>query len=686
MPGRKINFAIVQSLKQQVDILEVISSYTSLTPQGGGEYMGLCPFHSERSPSFRVNQEKRVFHCFGCQISGDTISFLMEINNCNFTEAIEKLAQQQNAIPIEDIYQNNSEEESNKSWHLEQIKKKQLLSVNEFACSWFEENLLKESQNPSSKLTKFLRQRKLKPLKYPQFRLGYGGKDWQGLIDAWQKTHLKKDALVILREAGLVKHHPGKTDQDDHYYDIFRDRLIVPLFDARGSVIGFSGRILTCSESSVSPEIAISSRKIPKYLNSSDSLLFKKQEVIFPLHLARRTIKQEDEVFVVEGNFDVIQLHSIGIKNAIATLGSSLSDRQLKKLIALTKSKTIILALDRDRPGIKAIAKIIKDNLNLINNQGVTFKVATPPDNYKDWDEFISTQKDIAEGGQAQDLSLLIRNSSIDWVDWYIEQICNLNNQDLHKSADFLRINQKFTTLLSWIENLTLKHFYAKKCAAVLAQEDSSLIDKYYKGLITSSNQSSKSQAQTISLSGFKTKDLYKDLDNQQIAILSCEIILAKIGIFHPHLQQSILFCLQEIDWFIKDPMSRWSLRQVNSLIEDNISAEYYPQEIKAKGRKILQTQSLFEATPEFINFNYQNDQSLLLAKLEKICSQEPSEMIAIENPDEKLLAAREKLRQFKTKENIQVCKALLGIAKTTAEKQQYLTQINILKQQLIKK
>jgi DNA primase len=321
----------LQSLRERHVISDVIRPHVKLTRKGRN-YSGLCPFHKEKSPSFTVNDEKGFFYCFGCGAHGDIFDFVMQKQNMPFMEAVELLAHllglevpkpqpqapNESALPKPDLT---------------------LYEVMEAACCWYQQQL-SLTQGVSART--YLEQRKLHPETISQFRLGYAPE--RGLQEALQKQGFSKQIMI---QAGLV----GISEDRGDPYDRFRGRLMFPIWDAKGRVIAFGGRILKEGE--------------PKYLNSPDTPVFNKGKILYAYHKAVPIVRQEKQpLIVVEGYMDVIAMHQAGIKLAVAPLGTALTPEQMGLMWRVCTDP--ILCFDGDSAGIRAAHRTAQNAMEVL--------------------------------------------------------------------------------------------------------------------------------------------------------------------------------------------------------------------------------------------------------------------------------------------------------------------------------
>ncbi len=306
-----------ERVKERLDIAEIVGGYVKLD-KAGQSFKGRCPFHNEKTPSFFVSPLRQSYYCFGCGAKGDIFTFVQELEGLSFREALKSLAEKAGV------------EISNRP---EAIKargeKDELLQALEVATQFFENEL---SKNEAAK--KYVLSRGITEASIKKWRLGYAPAEWRALYSHMLQLGFKKDVLV---KAGLVK--PVAEGVGKEPYDVFRDRVIFPLSDSNGEVIAFSGRALA-------PEA------VPKYLNSPDTILFTKSEVLYGLDKAKEKIRKQNYAVLVEGQVDLVLSHQIGVENTVASSGTAFTERHLERLKRL--SKRIILGFDGDTAGEKA--------------------------------------------------------------------------------------------------------------------------------------------------------------------------------------------------------------------------------------------------------------------------------------------------------------------------------------------
>lgn len=312
----------LEQIKQQADIVEVISEYVPLKKRGKN-YLALCPFHSEKTPSFTVSQEKQLYHCFGCGEGGNVFTFLMRIENVSFWEAAKILADKYN-IPLE-IEQNFLDKEK-------YSKVKLLNSINYEAAVFFNSQI-----QLSTEALNFANSRGLDSKTISFFKIGFAPNDWDKL---YKHLLTKGFSPKDIELAGLIV---PRDDQKTFFYDRFRNRIMFPIFDIKGNVCAFGGRSIDGSE--------------PKYINSPETPIYNKSEVLYGLNFTKDEIKKLGSVLIVEGYMDFISCFSAGIKNVIATSGTSLTPNQIR--ILQRYAKDFYLTFDSDSAGSAATERTI---------------------------------------------------------------------------------------------------------------------------------------------------------------------------------------------------------------------------------------------------------------------------------------------------------------------------------------
>ena len=337
--------SFIDDLVSRTDIAELVGGYVRLTKRSGNNMFGLCPFHSEKTASFSVSSDKQIYYCFGCGKGGGAINFAMEIESLTYTDAIEFLAKRAGLTVPED---GASDEIAG--------KRRRILEMNRDAARYFYEMLASPLAKPARD---YLAKRGITKTYATRFGLGAAPDAWTLLVDAMTKRGYSKQELI---EAGLAR----SGQKEGGAYDLFRNRLIFPVIDARGAVVGFSGRILGDGE--------------PKYLNSPETLVFNKSRVLFALNLAKKT--KAGMIILAEGNIDVVALHQAGFDSAVASLGTSLTQEQARLMSRYTDKA--VIAYDSDEAGRRAALRAIP----LLEKTGMGVKVVEIGES-KDPDEYL---------------------------------------------------------------------------------------------------------------------------------------------------------------------------------------------------------------------------------------------------------------------------------------------------------
>ncbi|MEY2985229.1 MAG: primase [Cyanobacteriota bacterium] len=428
----------IQDVKQRVDIVEVIGDYVVLKKRGK-DYLGLCPFHDEKSPSFSVSPSKQMYYCFGCQAGGNAFKFLMELGKQSFYDVVLDLARRYQ-VPIQTL-----EPEHRKELQQQLSLREQLYEIMAVAAGFYHHALF----HPQGKVAlEYLTQkRQLSRATIEQFQLGYAPDGWETLYR--YLIEQKHYPLAAVAQAGLIK----ARQTGSGHYDQFRHRLMIPIRDELGRAIAFGSRTLGNDE--------------PKYLNSPDTPLFHKGKTLFGLDQAKTAIQKTDQAILVEGYFDVIALHQVGIQQTVAALGTALSREQVQSLLRFSESKNIIFNFDADKAGVKATQRAIQAIEPLVDSGQINLRILTLPAG-KDADEFINVG---TEGVKIY--HQLIATAPL-WFDWQIQQL--LKGKNLNTAADFEQIARGMVTLLKRLTDQNKRIYYLQTCAEILSQGDSRLM------------------------------------------------------------------------------------------------------------------------------------------------------------------------------------------------------------------
>ncbi len=389
-----------EEIKQKLDIAEVIAEYVTLKPAGSGAFKGLCPFHAERSPSFHVSRERQIFKCFGCDKGGDVFSFVMEMEGLTFIDALKMLARRAGV----DLPEYKPTEAGNRA--------DVIYKIHEEATKFYESVLAESSLTGITR--NYLLSRKLTPAIQLKFRLGASTNDWDALALHLQRKGFAEGPLV---ESGLCHKRKNGTGLIDR----FRNRMMVPLCDPNGRVVGFTARILPGGL----PDEA-------KYINSPETPIYHKGAVLYGLHLAKGGIRKAGEVIIVEGNLDVIASHMAGVENVVASSGTALTETQLRTLFRYTKR--LVFCLDDDAAGFAAAKRVFALALE-IQKKEPTLDVSIrclviPTGAGKDPDDVVRKDPELWKN---------IAAHSIEIVEYYFEKTLRVFNDKQDVSVEARR-------------------------------------------------------------------------------------------------------------------------------------------------------------------------------------------------------------------------------------------------------
>ena len=408
---RRISPEFIEQVRLANDIVDIIGEDTFLK-QTGHRYMGLCPFpsHNEKTPSFSVSQDRQLYHCFGCGQSGNIFTYLQVRHGLHFMEAVETLARRA-GLSLPDKKEGNDEQ---------YLERKKLLEINLSACDFYENNLRVLSD--SHPVKQYLKKRGLSDKTVKQFRLGYVGAGWDGLL-----SHLKAHSsdLVLAEKLGLIR------KKKDHYYDFFRDRLMFPVFAKNGrDVLGFGGRTFDKDQA--------------KYINSVDSFVFHKGRTFYGWQHTASVIRGLGKALVVEGYTDYLSLYQRGVQNVVATLGTALTEDHARWLSQYVEQ--VVLSFDGDQAGQKAAER----SLSVLLSFGLVPKVLKLEEGM-DPDSFIRSHGEKAfkkKADSAQDLFLSL----------FLEQL-----KQYPAGVDRFALIRKMAGMLAQIENTVLREYYTNR-------------------------------------------------------------------------------------------------------------------------------------------------------------------------------------------------------------------------------
>lgn len=440
MSSAEIN-DFVERVNERTDIYAVVSRYVQLT-QKGGRYWGCCPFHSEKTASFSVSADKGLFYCFGCGAGGNAFKFLSLIENISYFDAVKLQAER---LGIDLPKRKLSPEEENRF-----REEKILLKINSIAQDFYHECLIRTARGEVGR--KYLAQRGITPETISTFRLGFAPEEWEELL-----THLTRQDFTPqqIEAAGLAVKRTTSG-----YYDKFRSRVMIPISDVRGRVVGFGGRILTAGDENT-----------PKYLNSPETALFNKRKLLFGLDKSNRAITKSGTAIVVEGYMDAISLFSAGVQNVVATLGTAFTPEHANLIVRYAKK--VIFCYDSDEAGQNATVRA----LPIVQAVGAEVFVVQVPDG-KDPDEFIRNHSKSA-------FDELVKNA-LPLIDYRIKFV--IDHADLSSIYGRIRALQDILPVVVPIRNPFVRSEYRKQISARLVL-DEDLVREEWQKFVTKRNR-----------------------------------------------------------------------------------------------------------------------------------------------------------------------------------------------------
>ncbi len=444
---------IIDEIRDRTDIVAVISEHVVLK-KSGKNFKGLCPFHSEKTPSFSVSPEKRIYHCFGCGTGGNVFKFLMEIQNISFPDAIKHLAER-TGIPLP----------RNASGHHPDPKQKErdvLRKLNESATRYFQ-SLLK---NPEGGLNarNYLSSRHFDSGILDRYRIGWSAPTWRGLLNhVQQKSSVTMERLV---QSGLVI----QKEDGSNVYDRFRGRVIFPIKDLHGNIIGFGGR-------------AIAEEDQPKYLNSSETLLYQKGETLFGIDQAKHAIRRKNQVILVEGYFDQMRAVQHGIDHVVATCGTALTAKQAG--ILRNHAETAILVFDSDPAGRSAAGK----GFDILLEHGLNVKTVVLPEG-QDPDSFIHEQ--------GADKFLEKIRCAKPFIESYIDAL--VQETPGKTPADRVKMANQILPLLAKIQNNVERTAWLEKFTDITGIDDLAFLKELKKAFSQNQTRLAETENDSVSL------------------------------------------------------------------------------------------------------------------------------------------------------------------------------------------
>ena len=409
--------AFLDELIARNDIVDVVGSYVALTPKGGS-YWGCCPFHNEKTPSFHVLQDKQFYHCFGCKKGGGVINFIMEIENLSYPDAVRFLAKRVNMEVPED-------RESADGDRL----RKRLLALNRDAARWYYDVL---QSSDGAAVRAYLDKRAIQRKIAVRFGMGASPDSWDALLRAMTAKGYTKQELLT---AGLIV-----ANKTGGFYDKFRNRLMLPVIDVRGDVVGFGSRVIDKSE--------------PKYMNSTETPVYSKRRVLYGLNLAKKT--KRPNMILCEGNLDVVTLHQAGFDNAVASMGTALTTEQIRLLGRYTKE--LVLCYDNDNAGQLATERA----LEMLNNTEFSVRVLKLPRRLVDGEYVKQDADDFIKFQGAPAFERLLSGSE-NGVEFRMAQVAA--KYDLRSDQGRIDYTAEISQVLSELDNAVEREVYANRAA-----------------------------------------------------------------------------------------------------------------------------------------------------------------------------------------------------------------------------
>lgn len=491
---------IIDEIRDRTDIVTVISDHVVLK-KAGKNFKGLCPFHSEKTPSFSVSPDKRIYHCFGCGVGGNVFKFLMEIQSISFPEVLKVLAERA-GIPLP----RNSSDHSTDPGHKE---RESLRKLNEAATRYFQ-SLLK---NPEGGLSarNYLTSRHFDAETLERYRVGWAAPTWKGLL-----THVQQKSSVTqeqLLKSGLII----KKEDSSTVYDRFRGRVIFPIKDLHSNIIGFGGR-------------SINEEDQPKYLNSPETLLYQKSETLFGMDQAKQAIRKENQVILVEGYFDQMRAVQHGVEYVVATCGTALTAKQASML--RNHAETAILIFDSDSAGRSAAEK----GFDILLEHGMNVKIVVLPDG-QDPDSFIQEQG-------AESFLEKIRNAK-PYMESYIDAL--VRESPGQTPADKVKMANQILPLLAKIKNTVERSAWLEKFTSKTNIDDRTFLKELNKALTQNQPRLAETKSELEPLLNLEKHLVHLILSDKETA----QTILLEVDpedFSDPVLKKIALTCRQKID------------------------------------------------------------------------------------------------------------------------------------------
>lgn len=529
MSSPRLHPHTIEEVRDRADLVDIVSEQVVLKKQGK-DFVGLCPFHDDKSPSFSVSPSKQFYYCFSCGAGGNVFKFMMELGQRSFADVVLDLAKRYQ-VPVTTMEPAQQQELQRKL-----TLREQLYEIVAVAAKFYEHALF---QPDGKQALAYLREeRQLSEATVKHFLLGYAPEGWQTLYG--YLVEQKHYPVNLVEQAGLIVPRKGGSG----YYDRFRDRLMVPIHDSQNRLIGFGGRGLTAEAK-------------PKYLNSPETELFDKGKTLYGLDKAKAAIAKQDRAIVVEGYFDVIALHAAGITCAVASLGTALNAGQVKQLLRYTESKQVIFNFDADAAGVKAAERGIGEVADMAYRGDVQLRILNIPDG-KDPDDYLRIHT-------AEEYVALADSAPL-WLDWQIDKI--VQGRDLKQADQFQQASQSVVNLLSDIANADTRTYYLRHCAEIFSQGDSRIVPLLAENLLAQVRRKRRTPGDKKAAKSNNVQILNRSF------LEEAEAALLRIYIHSPQHRQTIVDSLEMRDLGFNFSHHRSLWRMVTELVrveaEDN--------------------------------------------------------------------------------------------------------------------
>ncbi len=478
----------IQQIQARIDIVDIIGSFIKLKKRGTS-YLGLCPFHNEKSPSFTVSSAKEIYKCFGCGRSGNSIGFLMDHEKYSYVEALRWLAQKYN-VEIE-------ETETTPEQKLQQLSADSLFIINSFAQKFFSDYLFNNEDGQDIGLS-YLKQRGFKEEIIKKFQLGFNPE----ARDSFAQSAIQAQYnLELLQKSGLV------AIRDEKPVDNYRGRIIFPIHNQSGKVLGFGARVLKTND------------RAPKYINTPENEIYVKSKILYGSYFARMAIDKADECLLVEGYTDVVSLHQAGIENVVASGGTSLTPDQLRLVKKYTNNLTIIY--DGDSAGIKAALR----GLDLALEESLNVKLVLIPDN-EDPDSYVNKV-----GSEA--FTQFVSANKKDFILFQLGVMLQDAGTDSNKKSAVVNQVAETISKINKAEDFTKQQDYIKQCSEILKIEETglhALVNKFVREKVNkeearanreSINQANSEGGENLEIDNDVVSLLYKDEPHERAMVRS---------------------------------------------------------------------------------------------------------------------------------------------------------------------